>query len=251
MKHNILKSAFLATSMVLLSGPFSTVSGSTAGDFILEVVGPFDQFDTSSIGALLIKEDMLGGFTGYYQSTVVDFSKGFTSVASPSLDAGDYELTVTAMFSGTTQIGGFTITDGTANMYWDNTPNSDLATDSGFDDGTLIATGDISSGGGVFTVFAPGTGIGASTLFIDLDTSLNAFQDTFTPTFPALEASFTQQTNAFYVAGINSVMGATFESGDLMLQADGNLKVVPIPAAAWLFGSALVGFVAFSRRRKI
>lgn len=29
------------------------------------------------------------------------------------------------------------------------------------------------------------------------------------------------------------------------------LTAVPLPAAAWLFGSALLGFIAFSRRRKI
>lgn len=30
-----------------------------------------------------------------------------------------------------------------------------------------------------------------------------------------------------------------------------NLTPVPLPAAAWLFGSALFGFIAFSRRRKL
>lgn len=30
-----------------------------------------------------------------------------------------------------------------------------------------------------------------------------------------------------------------------------SLSAVPLPAAAWLFGSALIGFISFSRRRKI
>ncbi|MCU7814566.1 MAG: VPLPA-CTERM sorting domain-containing protein [Candidatus Thiodiazotropha sp. (ex Lucinoma kastoroae)] len=29
------------------------------------------------------------------------------------------------------------------------------------------------------------------------------------------------------------------------------IQAVPLPAAAWLFGSALIGFVSFSRRRKV
>ncbi|MCU7922799.1 MAG: VPLPA-CTERM sorting domain-containing protein [Candidatus Thiodiazotropha sp. (ex Dulcina madagascariensis)] len=32
---------------------------------------------------------------------------------------------------------------------------------------------------------------------------------------------------------------------------DLSIKAVPLPAAAWLFGSALLGFVSFSRRRKV
>ncbi|MCU7935546.1 MAG: VPLPA-CTERM sorting domain-containing protein [Candidatus Thiodiazotropha sp. (ex Dulcina madagascariensis)] len=32
---------------------------------------------------------------------------------------------------------------------------------------------------------------------------------------------------------------------------DLSIKAVPLPAAAWLFGSALIGFVSFSRRRKV
>jgi hypothetical protein len=31
----------------------------------------------------------------------------------------------------------------------------------------------------------------------------------------------------------------------------GNIAAVPLPAAAWLFGSALLGFVSFSRRRSV
>ncbi len=34
------------------------------------------------------------------------------------------------------------------------------------------------------------------------------------------------------------------------LVRDNNLSPVPVPAAAWLFGSALLGFAGFSRRRK-
>ena len=37
-----------------------------------------------------------------------------------------------------------------------------------------------------------------------------------------------------------------FDSNDILITP----KVIPIPAAAWLFGTALIGLVGFSRRRK-
>ena len=51
--------------------------------------------------------------------------------------------------------------------------------------------------------------------------------------------------------------GALLSDGDneingvLGLDSDFTPSVVPVPAAVWLFGTALVGFVGFSRRRKV
>ena len=39
--------------------------------------------------------------------------------------------------------------------------------------------------------------------------------------------------------------------GSITSDYDVTVEAVPLPAAAWLFGSALVGFISFSRRRKI
>ena len=41
----------------------------------------------------------------------------------------------------------------------------------------------------------------------------------------------------------------SFPAGEIRGQVEVN--VVPIPAAAWLFGTALIGFVGMSRRRKV
>ncbi|MCC7121589.1 MAG: VPLPA-CTERM sorting domain-containing protein, partial [Gammaproteobacteria bacterium] len=40
------------------------------------------------------------------------------------------------------------------------------------------------------------------------------------------------------------------QAGDLVLGADGNLQVqpVPLPATAWLLGSAIVGMATLRRR---
>ena len=39
--------------------------------------------------------------------------------------------------------------------------------------------------------------------------------------------------------------------GGMSLDVSADVSAVPIPAAAWLFGTALIGFVGMSRRRKV
>ncbi|MES9939147.1 MAG: VPLPA-CTERM sorting domain-containing protein [Candidatus Thiodiazotropha sp. 6PLUC1] len=52
---------------------------------------------------------------------------------------------------------------------------------------------------------------------------------------------------------IFTISGFALNSIDTTLNSDYDLTMsaVPLPAAAWLFGSALLGFVSFSRRRKV
>ena len=45
--------------------------------------------------------------------------------------------------------------------------------------------------------------------------------------------------------------GSGLEYGEYELQISRSLSPVPVPAAVWLFGSALIGFVGMSRRRSI
>ncbi len=50
------------------------------------------------------------------------------------------------------------------------------------------------------------------------------------------------------------VFGVAISPGDSFLHfghAWVRTSVVPVPAAAWLFGTAIIGLVGFSRRRKI
>jgi hypothetical protein len=64
----------------------------------------------------------------------------------------------------------------------------------------------------------------------------------------------------FYVftsgSGTSSAKARVYQALDVILNTDGTLQVsgappaVPLPAAVWLLGSALVGVGAFSRRRK-
>ncbi len=50
-----------------------------------------------------------------------------------------------------------------------------------------------------------------------------------------------------------TLSGFALNAFDSSVTSDYEIQVeaVPLPAAAWLFGSALVGFISFSRRRKI
>ncbi|MCU7887858.1 MAG: VPLPA-CTERM sorting domain-containing protein [Candidatus Thiodiazotropha sp. (ex Lucinoma aequizonata)] len=50
-----------------------------------------------------------------------------------------------------------------------------------------------------------------------------------------------------------TVSGFVLDASDPKVYSDYSFKIqaVPLPAAAWLFGSALIGFVSFSRRRKV
>ena len=61
------------------------------------------------------------------------------------------------------------------------------------------------------------------------------------------------QTNinpAFTNLPLDGYDGVTFDPANELVQIN-NVNVVPIPAAAWLFGSGLVGLVAMARRKKI
>jgi hypothetical protein len=59
--------------------------------------------------------------------------------------------------------------------------------------------------------------------------------------------SFDAGRYVFTLSGfaMNALDSAVYSNYDLSVQA------VPLPAAAWLFGSALIGFISFSARRKI
>lgn len=54
-----------------------------------------------------------------------------------------------------------------------------------------------------------------------------------------------------FSSGANSRVFATLAKNHVWAVADGDVFVsaVPVPAAAWLFGSALLGFFGFSRRK--
>lgn len=239
-----------------------------------DVVGPFDSYDFSDGGVALIQQSsgipgsfsVGDAFTGYYQSYLISHSLGGLSVASPNLNVmgsgTGYSITIAAWFTeeviAVDGLGNptFMVTGGQADVYLDSTPDFNVASDTGFTDGDLLLSGEIVGGGGSFVGFL-GVGFGN----ISVEYGNLGFYDTnvFSPeTLLLTDSVFTLRINESQGGvvdqvrtGSNSVMGNTVGAFDSLFEADGNMSLVavPLPAAFWLMGSALVGLVTIARRK--
>lgn len=241
---------------------YSAVIGAANG----EVVGPFNSYDFSNAGVVLLEPDVVNGsgfqvgdtYRGYYQSFVAQHTLSGSLVSSPKLNT-NYELTVAAQF--TQQVvavdafgnATFAVTGGNAGLYLDDngTTLRNFNTDSGFNDGAIILSGAISGGGGTFL-----SGVGFGVTGIDL--TIGAFEynaAVFDPdTISGANSIFTLRINPFGVTGgVTSVQGNAVTSGDLLLEADGNLSLVavPLPPAILLLASSLLGLIGFRRRAPV
>lgn len=231
-----------------------------------EVVGPFNSYDFSNAGVVLLEPDVVSGtgfqvgdtYRGYYQSFVAQHTLSGILASSPKLNT-NYELTVSAQF--TQQVTAvdafgnatFAVTGGSAGLFLDDIGAGlhNFTTDSGFNDGTAILSGTISGGGGSFI---GGAGFGVT----GFDLTIGAFDynaAVFDPdTIAGANSIYTLRINPYGVtSGVTSVQGNAVNSGDLLLEADGNLNLVaiPLPPAVFLLGSALLGLMGFSRRSSI
>lgn len=240
------------------SADYSTIIGAAG-----ELVGPFDSYDFSNGGVVLIEPAAVTGagyqvgdiYNGYYQSYVTQHTLSGAPAANPQLN-NSYELTFAAQF--TQQVTGvdaygnatFAVTGGSAGLFLDSNVDTQhsFTTDSGFNDGTSILSGTISGGGGSF-ISSAGFGV------TGIDLTIGAFDYNTAVYNPATIAGangiFTLNINPYGVSsGVSSVLGNTVDSTDLLLEADGNLNLqaVPLPPALWLFGSAVLGLMGFSRR---
>jgi len=238
---------------------YTTIIGATDG----EVVGPFNSYDFSNGGVVLLEPDVVSGpgynvgdtYRGYYQSYVTQHTLSGVLASSPKLN-NNYELTVAAEF--TQQVTAvdafgnatFAVTGGSASLFLDNNGASlhNFNADSGFSDGAAILSGTVSGGGGTFF---SGAGFGVT----GIDLTIGAFDynaAVFDPdTITGANSIFTLRINPYGVTGgVSSVQGNAVNSGDLLLEADGNLNLVavPLPPAILLFGSSLLGLIGFSRR---
>lgn len=255
-----------AGALLALSAPGAFALTANYGNAVTidgdeDVIANFDLYDMA-VGATLIRaaattdpNNVAVGdrFTGYYQSYITAHQLGGLVQDAPNLNTsgigGGYEITVVAQFEeeiSSVGPGGYTasITGGTATMYFDTTPDLDFTTDSGFDDGDVLLTGSIVSGG---AVLAPTLQSGFAQIDIVVD-SHNT--DIFDPDIAAAQGIFTLDLRSNVVLGLASVGGNAVQAGDLVLGADGNLQVqpVPLPATAWLLGSAIVGMATLRRR---
>lgn len=91
---------------------------------------------------------------------------------------------------------------------------------------------------GLFTFFGSGAiSDGNGEPLIDFDTF------DFNPLFMGLENLFIEDFNVEFELGPTDVT--------IQYDYDPTVAVVPVPAAVWLFGSALIGFVGLGRRKKV
>jgi len=190
--------------------------------------------------------------------------------------ATNYEVTIVARINetvtgfgviGGVQIATFSLTGGTMNIYLDQNVNANTAAGTGFDDGTQVLSGTVTSGDSIFSFITAGagagTGQGSSTTEIVI-APIN-YDHTFFQTDILHDLDFT--TQLFFPAGTSTTTcffcgggGAPFgdftgfnPATDLLLKADASniftAEKIPEAGSLVLFGSGLLGLVTFLRRR--
>lgn len=224
-----------------------------------EMVGPFSTYDFGSGVVLLEPTATLGLTTSYdgsYQSFVTNHEFLGNIVSAPMLNSG-YELTAVATFKQDVTFVSPTTSDisvksGTFNLYLDSAPNRSFSTDSGFNNGAPILTGNILSGtGSSITMGGSIYGVtGIQVKVTDYDTSI------FAPgTLDTLNGIFTlsmgNPLDAPLTGSVSSVLGRSVGGGNLLFAADGNVTVSAIPEAnTYAMMLAGLGLVAFTARRR-
>lgn len=246
------------------------------------VVGPFDTYDFGA-GIAIIKPSgaIATGtkFSGSFQTYVVSHQRNSAGINTPQLDnsggtnfvgtGNGFELTLVANFSGEyTNVSStgwnFKIDNGgTAKLYFDSkSPDYKFANDTGFNDGVAILSGSISGGDG--TILLPGViGIGGEQVTLDFSGIFGSYNsNVYEPdTIGGGSALFSIQTKALFGqatptldevwAGSKKVNGITAANIGELAELDGklNLTAVPVPAAAWMFLTGVLGFLGISRRK--
>lgn len=250
--------AVLALGMNVAHAAVTANYGAAPSSAGADIVGPFDTFDAAQGVALVAGGAALPTFGTildvYYQAHLQGHQLGGLTLPNGGLNS-TYEVTIVARFKEiVTGIIGTTLTtdvfphvDNGAWIYVDTTPDYNYISDSGFVNGDLIATGAIMSGTGSVTNFGFGAvGFQALTNIAIVSQDVNVFN----PDLLSANGIFTLSTFGTSTVGVSKVLGQVVNPGDLLIAADGNITVtaVPVPAAVWLLGSALAGFVTVRRR---
>jgi len=255
----------LSLSTLLMTVGVAKANVLTA-DYTDEVVTDFNNYDFGG-GVLLIKALDMSTFgigsivNGHYQTYVNSHQKDLTGVSNPLLNSQGnglgYELTIVTHFSAKiTEITsgggfGFDVESGSANLYLDDAPDYNFSSDIGFSDGvTLLSSSDASGSGFIST---RGFGFGN----LDFLSFSHVNSDVYgLTTIGDATALFSLNSNVpAQLAGVSFVGGSAVLPGDFLYAVDGNLQLnnvvaTPLPLSVWMFASAMLSLVSFSRRNK-
>lgn len=281
MKKKVAKGLLLAVVSVMVApAAFASVPWVGTANYLVApgndgdeaFVGPFDTYDFGAgIGLIQsIGSAQVGGqFNGWFQTMVNSHILNGTGLTVPQLNTSGtgsgFELTVISQFTGTyTSLAGgvlgFSIDNGSASLMFDSSPDYNFGADSGFSNGNAILAGSITGGSGSVNM---NIGYGFEAVTLDMTGALAVVNSSvYNPSnINGASTLFsvavkTPNTNTPVInqvaSGSNSVLGNTASGGQLF-ELDGNMQLtaVPVPGAAWLFLSALMGFVSVSRKKRI
>jgi len=237
-----------------------TMDWSSSGSGVGQGIGPFGQ--PLAVGQT---------FTFSYQAELVGVTDSIgATVAFPNLSS-TFEYTIAAQFTeqvaflaGPTAI--FTTAGvGSWYMYFDGTPNADVPSGVGFDDGIVVASGTINPGQfSSFTELPGNIGLGSALLeglatYVDTNYIMNMpgqfpifdFRYQGEIGYPPLEST----TSAFFGsrAGEGNFGAFNVAANDLLLKVDGSSKFsgqpIPEPSTMILLGIGLLGIAGYSRKK--
>jgi hypothetical protein len=258
-------------------------------------------FDWDNLGSVVIEQSLvsssngattLAGFFGsaaagdtltmniHAQDRLTSFVGTGGTLASPGLDTngalgGDqgYEVTTTLdavetavvdFLTGAPRLT-FTSISGTFQYYLDSTPDSDVNSGAGYNDGDspinpfLVGTvvdvdGDFNGGTGSGSNFIRTSVTSYDSNVIELyPTPASLGTDLVGTTFDStIHFANTTNRNAVDPGGVVGNSPYTVLNEDLILNADGNsgFAAVPEPTTMVLMGLGLIGFAGFSRRKR-
>lgn len=254
MKTLKLAAAALALACATAPAMASTTWVGTA-NYGVETAGPFNTYDFSSAGVLLLDPQTATAANGYYQSFVTQHLLDGAIVNNTQLSANSYEITVVANFGSNLTSSNafgqtFSVASGNFELWLDTTPDRNFVSDSGFDNGIKIMEGTV-LGGGASTVNVGTQRFGGGSLQLQV-TGYDA--SIYSPaTIGGSESIFTLRLNApvddAFLDPITKVQGV--QAGALKFAADGSMVLTPVPEpesyAMLLAGLGIIG--AMARRR--
>ena len=219
--------ACVSVSAHAVSIRVSQESSTGAGDFDLNVLGSITAFESTGTAA------------AYYDYGTIP----------ASFNDGLNDVTLTSNKSHAFFVNG---SDGLSAFFVHDKPNDGLGGMAGM---TFDLLGDTAS---VLVRDDPGEGVTATggTNFVSNHNwvgcctdglVLGSLDDNWT-----LYAEFDRRSWSDFTGWLALGDGGSIDlAGDLDRRVRFDLAPVPVPAAVWLFGTALVGFVGYSRRRKL